>query len=228
MAEEKLKQKRRWFNLVAPKLFNNQIVGQTIIKDPNKIYGRIVDINLMTILNDPKKDKINIKFKIYDVQGEKALLEIIGYSLIPSFLRRRIGKNRKKIEDSFICETKDGKKLRIKTFLLTSGSTKKSVLTKIRKEVKDFISQNFKKKNYDEIIKDVIFYKLQKDIKERVKRIFPLTLCEIKFLRIIEKKKEKTKSKEEKKKTSKEKSEKKTEKTEPKETRDKKQEKTEK
>ena len=80
MPEEKTtKQKRRWFNLIAPKLFNNQIIGQTITKDKNKLAGRTLSINLMTVTRDPKKQTANIIFKITSLQEENALLDIFGY-----------------------------------------------------------------------------------------------------------------------------------------------------
>ena len=49
--------KKKWYNLVAPKMFNSQQLGQTLASDDSQLKDRTTTLNLMTLTRDIKKQK---------------------------------------------------------------------------------------------------------------------------------------------------------------------------
>ena len=87
-------------------------------------------------------------------------------------------KGRKKIEDSFVIQTKDNVKARIKPIIMTRSKTQRSVLASIRKEAKEFIEEKVKTQNFVDLINNTISTKFQREIRDKLKKIYPLALCE--------------------------------------------------
>ncbi len=176
------KQKKTWFNIVSPQEFGNSIVGETLVSEPQQLVGRNVQVNLMNMLNDPKKQNIQLTFKIKSVREKNAVTEITKYELLPSYLKRIMRKGKEKIEDSFVTETKENVKIRIKSVMITKAKTQKSKLALVRKTAREFLTERSKAQSVSEVINDAITTKLQRELRERVKKIYPLAVCEFKMI----------------------------------------------
>ena len=176
------RKKKSWFNIVAPKEFGNYTIGETPAFEPQKLIGRYVQIGLMALLNDPKKQNIRMKFKITNVTEKTATTEIVKYEVVPGYIKRMVRKGRNKVEDSFVTETKDKIKIRIKPVVITRSKTQKSVLTEIRKKAKEFIMEKVKMQNFSEFITDSISTKNQRDMKDSLKKLYPIAFCEFRVI----------------------------------------------
>lgn len=176
------KRKKTWFNIVTPKELGNYLIGETTAFEPQQLIGRNVQISLMNILNDPKKQNVQLIFKIKSVSDKNAITEIMKYELIPSYVKRMMRKGRNKIEDSFIIETKDKIKIRIKPFMITRIKTQRSKLSMIRKTIREFITEKVKTQNFIDLINDTISTKLQRELKGKLKKIYPLVICEFRMI----------------------------------------------
>ena len=130
--------KKRWYPIMAPRLFNHPI-GETPAYDNKSLVGRAMNINLMGLTNDPKKQNVNIRFLITSASDSSANAEPIGYYMIPSTLKRLMRRRSDRIDDSVLCETADNIKIRVKTFALARSLVKASVRTHIRKVARDCI-----------------------------------------------------------------------------------------
>src|SRR3989338_5688722 len=139
------KKKKIWVSILADKDFNNQEIGETLCEEPKQLIGRCIDVNLMTLTNDPKKQNVKLQFKVREIKGEKVEAEVIGYELNTSHVKRVIRRGSEKIDDSFLVETKDNVKYRIKPLLLTRYGTKRSILSAIRAKMREIAMDNFKK-----------------------------------------------------------------------------------
>jgi len=204
MAKEKLvlkasKIKKKWYQILAPKEINENLIGETPSLDPRLLIGKVIRINLMNLTKDIKKQNINIRFKIIGLIENKAQTEVIGYQIIPAFIKRIIKKDRSNLHDSFVCETSDGKRVRLKTLIITIRKTKGAVTTSLTNSMKVNLKDYVKKISYKELINELISYKLQINLKNSLKSIYPLRNCEIKEMileaekKIIGKKEEKEK-----------------------------------
>ena len=185
--------KKMWYEIIAPKIFRNVPLGETLVVDKEKLMGREITISLANITGDMKRQSTIIRFKVIELKEDKAITDIIGYSILLTHIKRMIRKGRKKVDDSFVCKTKDGKLVKIKVVLITRCSAKNQVLTGLRKVGKEILINNIKNVSYSNLINDVISYNLQRSLKEQLKKIFPLKICEIRHISLAKEKKEEVK-----------------------------------
>jgi len=179
--------KKKWVTIVAPKFLQEQPLGETYIVDKKVALGKKITVNLMTILKDMKKQGISVTFAITGQKEEKVETEIIGFKFLNSAVKRMIRRNRNKIDDSFLAETRDGKKLRIKPLITTRSRTVKSVQSKIRKSIKVYLLEEIKKITKDQFMSALIFHKFQRSMYERLKKIYPIASCEVRWVIVLEK-----------------------------------------
>ena len=184
--------KKEWYPIIAPKVFQNAVLGETTVYEPQQMMGKGLTINLMTLTNDAKRQNININFEVVDVQNGKGLANVVGYSMVQSSIRRMMRRNIERIDMSFSCKTSDNKDLRVKPLLITRSATIGSVVAKIRRTAQDFIVKYIGSASYDSLINDLVTQKLQASLRKEINRIYPLRVCEIRSMEVVdlEKKKE--------------------------------------
>ncbi len=183
-----------------------------IAKRKKRFYD--VEIPLIgkeTQLRDYEKESLNGKFIKYDltryVRGKNCVLSLkieadkekaVAYprslTLLPSFLRRMVRKGTNYVEDSFSAECENAK-IRIKPFIITRRKVSRAVRKALRDKAKEELVNYVKKKNVNEIFDDLLKNQLQKSLSLKLKKIYPLSLCEIRILKVegdvVEKKEEK-------------------------------------
>lgn len=178
--QKQLKKKKKWFQIVAPKEFREEILGETSAFEEPTLIGRKIGINLMNLLGDPKKQNSKLVFRISEIKDGKAYTELVSYEMLQAFIRRLNRKDANKIEDSFICDTKDNVKLVFKPILVTNNKAKNEVLTLLRQRAREFIAENTKKLNYNDVVDEVISTNAQKSLRSFLKKVYPLSVCEFK------------------------------------------------
>ena len=185
MAEQitKLK-KKQWYPIIAPKQFDNIVIGETLVYEPSQMVGKTLSHSLMNLINDNKRQNVNIHFKVVEIDDNKAKTNVMGYEIVPSTVKRFVRRDSLKMDISFTCETADNVLLRIKPLIVTKSDVKGSVAAKLRNSAISFLIKTIKKMGYDEIINDLITRKLQNSMKENLNKIYPLKTCEIRYLGI--------------------------------------------
>jgi ribosomal protein S3AE len=102
---------------------------------------------------------------------------------MPYFLKRMVRKGTNYVEDSFSAKCEDAQ-MRIKPFLVTrrkvSRKVRKALRDKAREEIIDYIKNKKSAELFDEIAKNT----LQKPLSIKLKKIYPLSLCEIRVLKV--------------------------------------------
>ncbi len=199
--------KKRWVTIIAPKILGERPIGDSYVTGPEDLVGRIIPCNLSVLTNDNKSQNITMKFLIKEIKDGNAITESKEYILNPSFLKRLMRRKRERIDESLHVKTSDGKGLRIKIFLLTNSAAKGSVKKLIKRRLKEELSKILEKNTFNDIFEGVISNKMQKDLKLKLNKTFPLKTVEIKALK-EEKEKVKTAAKKEEKEEEKEKSKK--------------------
>jgi len=176
---------KKWFSIIAPKMFNNLKIGETMAYEPSQLVGRKLRVNLMTLMNDSRKQNVNINFIIDSINGENGVCKVVGYELNKAHLKRLVKKGISKIEDSFLAESKDGVKFKIKPLLITRFKLKNSVATEMRKRLKEKVKNSFKQTNWEEIIISIVQNRLQRDLKGVLKKVYPLSYFEVRVLELV-------------------------------------------
>jgi len=174
-----------WFEIISPKLFKNASIGETLVTDKEQLIGKEISSSLANLTGDIKRQSTVIKFKVTEIKDNKAIADIIGYFILPTHIRRMMRKGRQKVDHSFVCKTKDDSIVRVKFVLITKSFTKRKVLAGLRKTGEDILVSAIKDLTYSNLISDVVAYKIQRALKDHLKKIFPLKICEIRHISLV-------------------------------------------
>lgn len=177
-----IKKKRKWYKILAAQEFNRSEIGETLSSDSNLILNKKIQVYLNTLTNDPKNQNIKITFSVSKIENDIAYSELVKYELIPAFIRRVVKRDRNKIDDSFLAETKDDKKVRIKPIVMTKSEAKGIIVTKLRNEIRSNLIKDIKKFDYSELFMNIINRSLQNSLKDRIKKTYPIANCEVRIL----------------------------------------------
>ncbi len=186
MARISKQRKKRWFPIMAPKLFNQQVLGKSYVYEGSTLLGRILTVNMMTLTRNIRKQNIKVKFKIEELKGSNLTTSMMSYELIPSAVKRLVRRSKNKIEESFVVKTGDNVKIRIKPLIITRNKIKSSIVIALRKKLVEELTKRIGKLNFEALIKDMISNKLQKDVKYSLNKVYPVKISEIRVLKVLE------------------------------------------
>jgi small subunit ribosomal protein S3Ae len=184
-AAEKVR-KKKWFPVLAPKLFKEHVIGEIPLYDTETLAKRGLTVNMMNLTGDPKSQHINVKLRINEVKEGKGLTEILGYEIMPSSLKRLVRRDRTKIDDSIVVMTNDGKKVRVKPLLITNSVVDSSVSSSIRTRVRNNLARFVTRLTYEKLVEEILTYKLQKFLGNLASKITPIRTSEIRAFELVE------------------------------------------
>ena len=191
MAEETkqslAKQKKKWFEVFAPAEFRSAFIAEIPAFKAEELMGREIEINLSYLLEDPKKQNFKASFKIVEIYQNKAITSILSFKFVPTALKRMIRKGKDKIDDSFVCKTNDGKKLRVKPVMITKAHTKRNIKSKIIQIAREQITQKASTLTATEFFSEVINNRLPMLVKDGAKKVMPLSLAQIRQVILLDK-----------------------------------------
>ncbi len=81
------KGKKRWFQIVGPKIFRNFVLGESYVYDVNNLMGKKLKVNLSKLV-ETKKHNADILFRVNEIKDNVAYANIIGYKILDSYLKR--------------------------------------------------------------------------------------------------------------------------------------------
>lgn len=177
--------KKKWVQIIAPRTLNETVIGETHISEFSDAVGKEVSVSLMTLTGEPQKQNITLSFKMIGSKNGALTTEFIGYKLTPAAIRKSMRRGKKKIEDSFKAVTQDNVKVVVKPLLVTKNKTKSSVSANIRKTMRGHIAKFVGASKFDGLILDLISQKFQRALSDALRKIYPLSSCEIKYFCIV-------------------------------------------
>jgi len=168
------KRKKKFFDVEIP-IIGKQTQMQAY--EIEELNGRFLKYDLTRLLKGKSvMFTLSVKVEKNEAIATPKKLELMAY-----FLRRMVRKGTNYIEDSFSTECKDAN-LKIKPFLVTRRKVSRAVRKALRNETKKEILEYVKTKNADELFDEVLKNQLQKKLSIKLKKIYPLALCEIRIL----------------------------------------------
>jgi len=181
------KKKKRFFDVDMPIIGKEtQLMGYEL-KD---LDGRFIQYDLTRVL---RGKSMLIKLKV-SVEGDKATAVPKEVKLMPYFLKRMMRKGTNYVEDSFSTKCKDAQ-IRIKPFLITRRKVSRAVRKALREKAKEELISYVKDKPATELFDDIIKNKIQKPLSLKLKKVYPLSLCEIRIFKVEKELKEKKEEK---------------------------------
>jgi len=177
--------KKRWYSLQAPKVFNDFIFGETVAQEPESLVGRSVRTNLSTVLKGGKRQSMEARFRVVEVKGNICITELVSLEILPPNVKRIVKRAKKRVDDSFIVETKDNVKVRLKPMLLVKDNVQHGILTALRAKCHVYFENVAKDLTFNELTNKIVLGELYRDLKMDLKKIYPVSLVEMRaFVRL--------------------------------------------
>ncbi|MCK4589407.1 MAG: hypothetical protein KAT77_03125 [Nanoarchaeota archaeon] len=174
--------KKFWFPIIGPKVFNNRQLGEIYLTRIEQAIGRVMWYPLKEITESMRDQSVCLKFLIKNASGNTLNTELIGYKMVPNSLKRMVRRRNDRSDDSFVIETSDGKKVRLKTLILTAHNTKNSISTKLKKAMIEKVTVDIKKINFGNLIDKLIAHKIQMEMKKFLTKMYPVKAFAVKFM----------------------------------------------
>jgi small subunit ribosomal protein S3Ae len=176
---------KNWYQILAPSLFNNIPVAETLAEEPDTLIGRVTEVSLQDLTNDFRKSHIKLLFAVDKVEQNTAHSQLKGTLLTSDYLRRMIRRRKSRVDGVFDVETRDGAFLRVKPFAIAEKRIQSSQKKLIRNVMRDVIGKEAKAKTLNSFIKDSLDGKLGSEIYKHCKIYYPVKRIEINKTEII-------------------------------------------
>ena len=150
-----------------------------------ELVGRVIKLDLTRSL---RGKSLEMQMKIKQT-GEELEAEPISLELVGSYIRRMIRKGTDYVEDSFQTSCKDAVFI-VKPFMITRKKVPRSVRNELRKGARQYIEAHLTTRTAKEVFNEVITGKIQKELSLKLKKIYPLAMCELRVLAFAPGKKE--------------------------------------
>ena len=168
--------KKKFFEVEIPALRQKlKLLAYSI----EQIDNKNIKLDLTRMLRGQSMEAL-VKVKVKDAKAEGKILKL---SVLGFFIRRMMRKSISYVEDSFSAESLDSQ-LKLKPFLITRKKVTRAVRNALRVECKSYLSDYIKDKDSESIFSDIISGRLQKSLSLKLKKVYPLALCEIREIKI--------------------------------------------
>ncbi len=179
MAEQQVKQRdmRAFYEVKAP-LTSTKI--SLYGASPDALVGKVVKLDLTRNLRGKNLElSLKVRKSTDGLEGDPIALNLFG-----SYIRRMMRKGADYVEDSFIGQCKDGAVL-VKPFLITRKKVSRAVRQELRKTTQEHLLSLLTIRTNLEMFSDIIAGKTQKELSLKLKKIYPLALCEIRVFELV-------------------------------------------
>ncbi len=174
--------KKTWHQIIAPKMFREMVLGETLVYEPKEMLGKRVVQNLMNLTQDVKRQNVAVTFEVTEIKENKGVGSVVSFTMIPSSIKRLVRRRSDRVDISFACETADGLVVRIKPILVTRGNTTSVILRKLHHYAADYALKAVKRVTYEGLLNDLISFKFQSEMRQKLAKIYPLKSCEVRSL----------------------------------------------
>lgn len=168
------KRKKRMFNVILPLIKKQtQLIGYEV----EDLNNRSISYDLTRML---KGKGALIRFHL-TVKDDIGIATADQFELMSYHTHRMVKKGTDYIEDSFITRCKDGK-IKIKPLLVTRRKVSRAVKKALRDKAREELTIWATSKDSQELFEDILRNKIQKELSLKLKKVYPLSLCDIRML----------------------------------------------
>jgi len=165
---------RKKFIQVEVPLINEVI---EVLGTPETLHKKSIKLDLSRKL---KGKNLEITFKIFNQDNELAAFPK-KMLISRSYISRAVRKGTSYVEDSLKIKAKDIR-LTIKPLLVTRKKVSRVVRKNLRNTAKEFLIEYTKEKNYLDICEESLSGELQQKLLPKLKKVYPLSFCDIRIL----------------------------------------------
>jgi len=177
---------KSWYQVQAAPYITDQVLGETIADDPQKLYGRVIEMAKLGILDDIIADlNLKVRFKIVNVEGTVCRTEFVGHEISKEQIRSLIRRNRSRVESIQNVTTKDKAKLRVSTIIVTPMRCGTSTQKVIRKAIQEYIDKKAKEETFQTFALNLVNRSIASEVEAIVNKIYPTILVEIRKSKVL-------------------------------------------
>lgn len=174
--------KKDWYNILAPAMYNEVFIAETMASNPKDLIGRQLEASVGDIINDFKKKNMKLKIIVDSVKDNNAKTSVKRYELSKSFLSKITRRKLSKIDCILDAELKDGSKARIKSFAMCPFRTNTSKKKLVREELRKNLIADAKNLDKQGIINAVSDKKFQIKISKTINKTYPVKSVEVRMI----------------------------------------------
>jgi small subunit ribosomal protein S3Ae len=175
-----------WYNLLAPEMFNKQLLGETIADDPRKLKDRIAEVTVQDLTGDFSKMHIKLHFKVHHIQGTDALTQFVGHAMTSDYVRRLTRRKRTRTDGTFDVATKDAWRVRVKPMAIADRRIQSSKQRVIRQIMERGVRESAAAMSMGDFVRVMISGELAKNIAVACKPIQPISRVEIRQSEVLQ------------------------------------------
>ncbi len=164
---------------MSPDIFGNNFLSETPTTDPNSLIGRVIEVGVPNLTGDQSKYYMKVRFRVNKVDGGKVFTEFYGFRCAKEYVFRMVRKGSQRVDVYPVIDTKDGYKLHVGFIGILNRNVETSVKSRFRKFVSESLKENAGNITLDDFVKGVIAGVIQRKIKKRGSKIYPVRFAEI-------------------------------------------------
>ncbi len=172
------KKKKKWVSILAPKNFGGKELGESLVIDSQELKGKRLKISL-SHLNKGKNPNIKAIFEVKNIVEGNGICEAVGYYILNSYARRIVKKGKSKISKTLKLKTKDDINVVLKVVMITRKKITRGRSRYVDDELNKFLIEKIGKNSFDQNLDSIMNYSFQKNVKEHMKKVYPVGGFEI-------------------------------------------------
>ena len=176
---------KEWYNVHAPKMFNEMVIGETPAADPELLIGRTAEVTVQDLTGDFSKMHIKMKFRITGADGHEAKTAFVGHDLTSDYVRRLTRRKKTKTDHVVDVVTKDRYLLRIKTMSIAERRIQSSQEEGMRNIIGITLNKMAEEMTLSEMVKAVISGELAKELAKACRVVIPIKRLEIRKTEVL-------------------------------------------
>ncbi len=181
--------KKQWYEIIAPKMFEEKLVGETLAVEPKHLIGRILQISLIELVRDYSKFYIKLNLQVDRVEGNKAYTKLVGHDVMRERVYRLVQHHGRRVDVIQDLTTKDGVKVRVKTVFVLLKRVGTSMKDATRKAAKSRIEELVPKMTFEELMRSIISGELANEARKTASKAYPVASIEIRKTEVLHEKK---------------------------------------
>ncbi|MBU2576454.1 MAG: 40S ribosomal protein S3a/S1 [Nanoarchaeota archaeon] len=158
--------------------------GLRVLGTPEELDQKTIKLDLTRQL---RGKGLTVTFRLFNQEGK-----LVGIpnkmELVTSYIRRMMRKRSDYVEDSFKAQCADIRVI-IKPLLITRKRVSRAVRRNLRNTAREFLLEYLKEKDFNEVCEELLEGSLQKTLLPKLKKIYPLSFCDIRVFETKEIKK---------------------------------------
>lgn len=176
---------KEWYNVHAPRMFNEAVIGETPAADPELLMGRTAEVTVQDLTGDFSKMHIKMRFKIVGVDGHEAKTSFIGHDLTSDYVRRLTRRKKTKTDHVVDVVTFDHFVFRIKTMSIAERRIQTSQEEGMRRIIGETLVAMAEKMTLSDMVKAIISGDLAKDVAKACRVVIPIKRIEIRKTEVL-------------------------------------------